>query len=97
MVIFLSGPMTGYPNYNYEAFYEAEHHLKEKGYIVLNPAAMPLGLERKQYMPIDLAMIDQSDAICFLPNAKESVGSNLERAYAAYQEKIFFENIDEVP
>lgn len=36
--VYISGPMTGYPNFNFDAFFIAEETLKEWGYIVYNPA-----------------------------------------------------------
>ena len=36
--VFISGPMTGLPNYNREAFDEAEEMLQNAGFTVVNPA-----------------------------------------------------------
>lgn len=36
--VYIAGPMTGYPNFNFDAFYAAEKELKEAGWIVYNPA-----------------------------------------------------------
>ena len=36
--IYIAGPMTGYENYNYPKFFKIENILKEKGWIVVNPA-----------------------------------------------------------
>lgn len=36
--VFISGPMTGLPNYNREAFDEAEELLQNAGFTVVNPA-----------------------------------------------------------
>lgn len=35
---YIAGPMSGYPEFNFPAFYEAEEALKEAGWIVHNPA-----------------------------------------------------------
>lgn len=38
--IYIAGPMTGYKNFNFDAFYTAEKYLKSMGYAdVGNPAA----------------------------------------------------------
>lgn len=37
-VIYLSGPMTGYANFNYPKFVRIAKALRAKGHIVLNPA-----------------------------------------------------------
>lgn len=39
MRVYIAGPMTGYPNYNFPAFHEAQRKLEEQGYTVVNPAA----------------------------------------------------------
>lgn len=36
--LYLAGPMTGYPDFNYHAFREAAGQLEEAGYTVFNPA-----------------------------------------------------------
>lgn len=36
--IYIAGPMSGYPEFNFPAFYAAEKRWKEKGYRVFNPA-----------------------------------------------------------
>ncbi|EGF7427729.1 DUF4406 domain-containing protein, partial [Escherichia coli] len=43
MRVYIAGPMTGYKNFNREAFHEAEEKLKQKGCTVLNPAVLPGG------------------------------------------------------
>lgn len=42
--------MTGYKNFNREAFHKAEEELKREGHTVLNPAVLPDGLTQLQYM-----------------------------------------------
>ena len=36
--LYLAGPMSGYPEFNFPAFYEAEQRLSLAGYVVFNPA-----------------------------------------------------------
>ena len=38
MNIYLAGPMRGYPNFNFPAFYTAASKLREEGHTVFNPA-----------------------------------------------------------
>ncbi|MBB7007809.1 DUF4406 domain-containing protein, partial [Escherichia coli] len=42
--VYIAGPMTGYKNFNREAFHKAEEELKREGHTVLNPAVLPDGL-----------------------------------------------------
>lgn len=87
MIIFLSGPITGIPNYNREAFLDAEIRLSSEGYTVLNPANQtpmvnPEALSHADYMHICYAEIDVCDAVYFLDGWEMSKGSQLERKYA---------------
>ena len=39
--IYIAGPMRGYPNWNYQAFSDAESHLKKLGWCnVVNPSTL---------------------------------------------------------
>ncbi|EEC7734784.1 DUF4406 domain-containing protein, partial [Escherichia coli] len=42
--VYIAGPMTGYENFNREAFHKVEEELKREGHTVLNPAVLPDGL-----------------------------------------------------
>jgi hypothetical protein len=79
-VVFISGPITGVPNY-WEAFERAEDDLTALGYIPLSPSRLPGGMSEAAYMRICLAMIDSADAVLFLPGSSSSLGANCEREY----------------
>lgn len=36
--VYVAGPMSGYPNFNFEAFFTAQHTLERQGWKVHNPA-----------------------------------------------------------
>lgn len=84
--IFISGKITGDPMYKAK-FAEAENFYKKKGYIVLNPAVLPSGMQLADYMRICFAMIDTADAVSFLPDFKQSAGADIEHAYCCYTDK----------
>tara|TARA_R100000951_G_scaffold2179_2_gene3704 strand:+ start:702 stop:1223 length:522 start_codon:yes stop_codon:yes gene_type:complete len=80
--IYIAGPMTGRENANRKAFNTAASWLSMKGYIVLNPAILPDGLSQKEYMQIDIAMIQCCDAIYLLDGWEDSKGANAECSLA---------------
>jgi nucleoside 2-deoxyribosyltransferase len=50
--VYLSGPMTGYPEYNYPAFNEAAKYLRDLGFDVYNPAENEFELDENGEFPI---------------------------------------------
>ena len=91
MKVYIAGKMTGLPNKGRSRFMAAHAILEADGHTVLNPAILPDDLDRTDYMPICLAMLDAADAIYLLPNWADSPGAKLERAYAEYQGKVVIE------
>ena len=83
MNVYIDGKITGDPGYHYH-FHKAEAELYKRGDIPINPAALPEGMAPADYMRICLTMIDVGDIVVFLPNAKDSAGAQLERAYCKY-------------
>ena len=86
MKVYIAGKITGDPGYR-DKFAAAEIQLGGQGHTVLNPAELPSGMSREDYMRICFAMIDVADAVVFLPDAADSAGARLERAYCEYVEK----------
>lgn len=89
-VFYISGPITGVERY-WEAFEAAEEALVAQGHLVLNPAKLPEGMTKKQYMQINFAQIDAADVVWFLPGWQSSPGARLERAYCDYIGKAVVE------
>ncbi|EAP2902362.1 DUF4406 domain-containing protein [Salmonella enterica] len=81
-VVFICGPMTGYENYNRDAFMRKEMELIACGATVLSPAMLPDGLEHEQYLTITRGMIRVSDSVCLLPGWEDSNGARQEVIYA---------------
>lgn len=86
MKVYIAGQITGNKYYRGE-FAAAEKKLRELGYIPINPAILPEGLDREDYMRICLAMLDSADAIALLPTWAHSGGAKIELALAEYTGK----------
>ena len=87
MIIYIAGPMTGKPDYNFREFSIAAFMIEEKGHTAINPAMLPRNLDDKRYLPICMAMIDAADAIYMLDGWEDSLGAKAEIAYARRQGK----------
>ena len=88
-VIYIAGPITGVTEY-WKPFEAVEDELTAKGYIVLTPTRLPGGLDNERAMKICLSMIDQADAVFFLPGWHMSIGANLEMYYCKYTGKPYY-------
>lgn len=89
MRVYLSGPMTGYEDYNRAAFAEAAQRLRLQGHDVYNPGE-PHNVEglidgvatHRDYMRRDLPAVLDSEAVVVLPVWERSRGACLEVATA---------------
>ena len=79
--VYLSGPMTGLPDFNRPAFHAAAAALREQGHVVINPAEVDLGPDATwvDYMRVHLAEIARRVTQVFvLPGWESSRGAQLE-------------------
>lgn len=83
MKIYIAGKITGDPKYR-ERFREEAERLEGLGHIVLNPAELPEGMSKAEYMRICFAMIDCADTVFLLPDWQGSPGAQMELAYCRY-------------
>lgn len=81
MRVYVAGPMTGYPEFNYPAFYRAAEQLAAVGIEPINPARVD-GRENchswLDFMRASLLDIAECDGIATLPGWGESRGAALE-------------------
>ena len=91
MKVYIAGPMSGYEEWNFPAFFKAEEELKLLGVDVINPAHndgtdIEKALESARfgkrdwawYMRRDLAYVMECDTICVLEGWQKSKGASLE-------------------
>ena len=76
--IYISGPMTGIPEYNRPEFNRVAQELEAKGYDVINPASLPDGFEYVDYIFIAKISILKCDAMYLLKNWEDSEGAKIE-------------------
>lgn len=79
--IYLAGPMTGLPEFNYPAFHAEAARLRALGYHVENPAENdhpPCG-SWQGYMRQAIRQMLTCDTIALLPGWVDSRGATLER------------------
>lgn len=83
--VYLSGPMTGIPEFNCPSFKDAAKRYREKGYDVLDPSenfSGDTGRPRRDYMRADIQFVLDADAVAVLPGWQGSAGARLEVAIA---------------
>lgn len=78
--IYIAGPMTGLPEFNYPAFHAEAARLRQLGYHVENPAEHGVidGYEWADYLRLDLQKLVTCEAIALLPGWMNSKGARLE-------------------
>lgn len=78
-IVYLAGPMSGKPMFNYPAFYAMAGIIeKEYSAIVLNPARQPNGLSYEEYMERAFADLDRATVIVMLDGWQKSSGAKQE-------------------
>lgn len=82
--IYLAGPMSGIPDYNYPAFNAEAARLRALGHHVENPAenTAPPCNSWAGYMRIALRQMLTCDAVALLPGFAESRGATIEHDLA---------------
>lgn len=79
MILYVSGPMTGLPEYNYPAFFEAVNELEAMGYTVVNPArGMVEGWTWEDYARRGVQDVCGVEGVALLPGWEASKGAQLE-------------------
>ena len=83
MKLYIAGPMTGLPDFNYPAFFAAAKDLRARGYGPINPARVRSNVVKPpttwlDFMRHSLRDIADADGIATLPGWRASRGASLE-------------------
>lgn len=80
MRVYIAGPMTGYPDYNYPAFDAKAREIEEWGHTPVNPTQIGQneGWSHEDYMRAALTLLLTADGVVFLPGFERSKGAMLE-------------------
>jgi len=81
--VYVAGPMTGLPGFNYPAFREAAQRLRGVGFDVVDPSSLhgdaPAGsLTRDEYLRVDIAALATCNAIAMLEGWRGHEGAECE-------------------
>ena len=78
--VFISGPMSGYKQYNFPAFNAAAKRLTDEGMIAVNPADIGVveGAKWEDYVRATIRLMMTCERVYVLPNWQESRGACLE-------------------
>lgn len=82
--LYVAGPMTGLPEFNFPAFHAAAAALRARGFEVENPAenpAPPCG-SWLAYMRMAVVQVAKVDGLILLPGWEQSRGARVEFALA---------------
>ena len=82
--IYIAGPMSGLPDFNYPAFHAAAAVLRAQGHHVENPAENPSPAcgTWQGYMRMSLCQIAVCDCLYMLPGWRSSRGARIEHGLA---------------
>jgi hypothetical protein len=103
--VFISGPMTGYPNWNHGVFNDVAMQLRIFGFTVVNPAEFFDGdttRRREEYMRESvIKLLNETEMVVLLPGWADSSGALVEASIAyelGYElgELKFRKDLDEV-
>jgi Domain of unknown function (DUF6378)/Domain of unknown function (DUF4406) len=104
--VYISGPMTGLPQYNFPAFDAAEAFLRDAGCHTRNPTVAarqiatadqlagndPISNQQlQQIQTLDIRYLLESDAVVLLPDWQKSAGAKMEVALAQWMLKPVYE------
>lgn len=84
MKLYVAGPMTGYPEFNFPAFHAEAARLRALGFEIVNPAEInpDVGAAWLDCMRADIKQLVDCDGVALLPGWPQSRGAALEEHIA---------------
>ena len=90
MKVYLAGPMRGYAEFNFPAFYAYAKKLRNEGHEVFSPAekdnerhGTAHGFNLREALAVDLEFIcKHADAVALMPGWEKSKGATAEKSAA---------------
>ena len=106
--VYIAGPMSGLPDYNFPAFHEAAKRWRAWGWEVVNPAELDeqidgfnatkdVAMPHEHYMKRDIPHVAQCDAIALLPGWEKSRGVKDETSVAKMCGLDFYDAVFGLP
>jgi nucleoside 2-deoxyribosyltransferase len=87
--IYLAGPMSGLPEFNFPAFNTEAARLRSLGFNVVNPAEINRpGEARVECLRRDIPELLKCDTVAFLPGWEDSEGARMELCIARQLEML---------
>jgi hypothetical protein len=82
--LYLAGPMTGYPEFNFPAFHAEAARLRALGFEIINPAEIVTdqGVAWLDCMRADIKQLVDCDGIALLAGWAQSRGASIEQNLA---------------
>lgn len=106
-VIYVAGPMRGYPDLNFPAFHTASDAFRRRGWTVRNPVEIgreafgpnPSSVSPAEFLRADIRVLVDCDAIALLPGWELSTGARAEAGVAASLSLTFYDavTLEEIP
>jgi hypothetical protein len=79
MIIYISGPMTGYPEFNFPLFNRVADNFRKLGYQIINPAEINQPVQTwESCMRQDIKELMNANKVAVLPGWEKSKGARIE-------------------
>lgn len=99
MIVYISGPMTGYEDLNFPEFEKAADRLRQQGHVVISPHEIDQPVKTwEACMKEDIKQLMRCSTVAVLPGWEQSKGARIEveLARSLGMRIIHAETLDEI-